>query len=245
MSSSTTTQAAMAATTSLDNPTTFASSLPRGHHHQASVSVSTFSFSNSIKQRSFKSLISQPILASTSPVTRHTSIVSTATSDSSSSGSATSFHGLCYVVGDNIDTDKIIPSEYLTLVPSKPDEYKKLGSYALIELPASYETRFLLMRTRSGGSGGRWSSGGGGGIIREDIFRNSVATGEVYPLESEGMICEECKTGDTVTIELAQSLLINHTTGKEYKLKPIGDVGPVIEASGIFAFARKAGMIPA
>nr|KAJ0198387.1 hypothetical protein LSAT_V11C700342920 [Lactuca sativa] len=101
------------------------------------------------------------------------------------------------------------------------------------------------MRTRSGGSGGRWSSGGGGGIIREDIFRNSVATGEVYPLESEGMICEECKTGDTVTIELAQSLLINHTTGKEYKLKPIGDVGPVIEASGIFAFARKAGMIPA
>ncbi|CAI9286937.1 unnamed protein product [Lactuca saligna] len=133
----------MAAVASLANPTTFASSLPRGHHHQASISVSNFSFSNSRKQRSFKFLISQSILASTSPVTCHTSIVSAATSDSSSSGSATSFHGLCYVVGDNIDNDQIIPAEYLTLVLSKPDEYKKLGSYALIVLPTSYETRFV------------------------------------------------------------------------------------------------------
>ena len=35
----------------------------------------------------------------------------------------------------NIDTDQIIPAEYLTLAPSKPDEYEKLGSYALIGLP--------------------------------------------------------------------------------------------------------------
>ena len=76
------------------------------------------------------------------------------------------------------------------------------------------------------------------------FFRNSVATGEIYPLESEGRLCEECTTGDVVTIELGESKLINHTTGKEYKLKPIGDAGPVIEAGGIFAYARKAGMIP-
>lgn len=75
------------------------------------------------------------------------------------------------------------------------------------------------------------------------FFRNSVSTGEVYPLESERRICEECTTGDVITIELGESLLINHTTGKEYKLKPVGDVGPVIEAGGIFAYARKAGMI--
>lgn len=76
------------------------------------------------------------------------------------------------------------------------------------------------------------------------FFRNSVATGEIYPLESEVRICEECKTGDLITIELAESKLINHTSGKEYKLKPIGDAGPVIEAGGIFAYARKTGMIP-
>lgn len=76
------------------------------------------------------------------------------------------------------------------------------------------------------------------------FFRNSVATGEIYPLESEVRLCDECKTGDVVTIELGDNKLINHTTGKEYKLKPIGDAGPVIEAGGIFAYARNTGMIP-
>ncbi|KAF2299076.1 hypothetical protein GH714_030420 [Hevea brasiliensis] len=182
------------------------------------------------------------------------------------STNATTFHGICYVVGDNIDTDQIIPAEYLTLVPSNPAEYEKLGSYALIGLPASYETRFIEpneMKTKysiviGGDNFGCGSSrehapvalgaAGVAAVVAESyariFFRNSVATGEIYPLESEVRICEECKTGDVVTIELAESRLINHTTGKEYKLKPIGDAGPVIEAGGIFAYARKTGMIP-
>ena len=47
-------------------------------------------------------------------------------------------YGRCFVVGDNIDTDQIIPTEYLTLVPSKPEEYEKLGSYAMIGLTAQW-----------------------------------------------------------------------------------------------------------
>ncbi|CAF1803119.1 unnamed protein product, partial [Brassica napus] len=75
---------------------------------------------------------------------------------------------------------------------------------------------------------------------------NSVATGEIYPLDSEVRVCDECRTGDVATVELREgdSVLINHTTGKEYRLKAIGDAGPVIDAGGIFAYARKAGMIP-
>ncbi|RDY04414.1 3-isopropylmalate dehydratase small subunit 3, partial [Mucuna pruriens] len=183
-----------------------------------------------------------------------------------SASSSSSFHGLCYVVGDNIDTDQIIPAEYLTLVPSKPDEYEKLGSYALIGLPASYATRFIdpgETKTKypiviAGANFGCGSSrehapvalgaSGAAAVVAESyariFFRNSVATGEVYPLESESRLCEECRTGDLVTIELGESKLINHTSGKEYRLKPIGDAGPVIEAGGIFAYARKTGMIP-
>lgn len=198
-------------------------------------------------------------------------LTATATSPSAASpvgNATTTFHGLCYVVGDNIDTDQIIPAEYLTLVPSNPDEYEKLGSYALIGLPASYETRFMepgATKTKysiviGGDNFGCGSSrehapvalGAAGvtAVVAESyariFFRNSVATGEIYPLESEGRLCEECSTGDVVTIELPENdcKLINHTTGKEYKLKPIGDAGPVIEAGGIFAYARKAGMIP-
>jgi len=59
-------------------------------------------------------------------------------SEGSKSGSAATIHGRCFVVGDNIDTDQIIPAEYLTLVPSKPEEYQKLGSYAMIGLPAKW-----------------------------------------------------------------------------------------------------------
>src|SRR2546426_2941944 len=52
--------------------------------------------------------------------------------------------GPAYVVRDNIDTDQIIPAQYLTLVPTIPEEYEKLGSYAMIGLPdAKYPTRFV------------------------------------------------------------------------------------------------------
>ncbi|KAG5541068.1 hypothetical protein RHGRI_021076 [Rhododendron griersonianum] len=172
------------------------------------------------------------------------------------------FHGLCYVVGDNIDTNQIVPTEYLTLVPSNPDKYKKLGSYALISLPAAeYPTRFIAPdETTSkysiliaGDNFGCGSSrehapvalgvAGVAAVVAESyariFFRNSLATGEVYPLESGVRVCEACRTEDVVTIELGLGRLINHTTGKDYGLKPKGDAGPVIEAGGIFAYAVK------
>ncbi|XP_020577947.1 3-isopropylmalate dehydratase small subunit 3-like [Phalaenopsis equestris] len=184
-----------------------------------------------------------------------------------SSSPIKTFHGLCYVVGDNIDTDQIIPAEHLTLVPSKPDEYRKLGSLAFVGLPtASYPVPFVNPGDNStrfsvvigGDNFGCGSSrehapvaiGASGArvVVAESyariFFRNCVATGEVYPLETEEVgIWKECSTGDTVTVDLAGNRLINHTKGKEYKLKPIGDAGPVIEAGGIFAYARKTGMI--
>src|SRR5262249_62324588 len=54
------------------------------------------------------------------------------------------FSGPVYVVRDNIDTDQIIPAQYLNLIPTIPEEYKKLGSYALCGLPDSlYPTRYV------------------------------------------------------------------------------------------------------
>ncbi len=54
------------------------------------------------------------------------------------------FTGPVYVVRDNIDTDQIIPAQYLNLIPTIPEEYEKLGSYALCGLPESlYPTRFV------------------------------------------------------------------------------------------------------
>ena len=54
------------------------------------------------------------------------------------------FTGPVYVVRDNIDTDQIIPAQYLNLVPTIAEEYEKLGSYAMCGLPESlYPTRYV------------------------------------------------------------------------------------------------------
>jgi 3-isopropylmalate/(R)-2-methylmalate dehydratase small subunit len=72
-----------------------------------------------------------------------------------------------------------------------------------------------------------------------------VATGELYPCELTQRLCEVLKTGEVVTVDLDKSTLTVPATGQVYAFKPLGDVRPVIEAGGLFNFARQSGMIPA
>lgn len=181
-------------------------------------------------------------------------------------GNQTTLRGRCYVTKDNIDTDQIIPAEYLTLVPSKPDEYEKLGSYALIGLPDNlYPTRFVKdgdMKTEypiiiAGENFGCGSSrehapvalGAAGtvAVVAQSyariFFRNSMATGELYPVETDVRLCEIFKTGNEVEVDIQKDVLTNLDTGETYQLKPLGEAQPVIAAGGIFAYARKQGLI--
>ncbi|MDR3611906.1 MAG: 3-isopropylmalate dehydratase, partial [Ignavibacteriaceae bacterium] len=43
--------------------------------------------------------------------------------------------GKAYVLGDNIDTDQIIPAEHLVYSTSDPEEIKKYGHFALSSVP--------------------------------------------------------------------------------------------------------------
>ena len=56
-------------------------------------------------------------------------------------------------------------------------------------------------------------------------------------------MCERICTGDELHIDVAGSLLKNLTTGEEWKLKPLGEVAPIIDAGGVFEYARKVGML--
>ena len=114
------------------------------------------------------------------------------------------FTGPVYVVGDNIDTDQIIPAQFLNLVPTMQEEYEKLGSYAMCGLPdALYPVRFIkegqmdsdypiVVGGRNFGCGSSrehapiaLGSAGCKIVLAESFarifFRNCVATGELYP----------------------------------------------------------------
>jgi 3-isopropylmalate/(R)-2-methylmalate dehydratase small subunit len=178
------------------------------------------------------------------------------------------FTGPVYVVRDNIDTDQIIPAQYLNLIPTIPDEYEKLGSYALCGLPESlYGTRYvkegqldsdypIVVAGRNFGCGSSrehapiaLGSAGCRVVLAEGFarifFRNCVATGELYPCECVDRLCDILKTGDVVTVDLDAGTVTIKDTGKVHKFKPLGDVRPVVDAGGLFNYARKSGMIAA
>ncbi len=170
-----------------------------------------------------------------------------------------------YVVQDNIDTDQIIPAQYLTLVPTIAEEYEKLGSYALIGLPdALYPERFvedgktqtqykIVIAGRNFGCGSSrehapiaLGAAGVEAVVAESFarifFRNCVATGEIYPYDTPVRLSDVLKTGDVATLDFDHDTLT--ANGQTYSLKPLGEVRPVIDAGGIFNFARESGMIP-
>jgi 3-isopropylmalate/(R)-2-methylmalate dehydratase small subunit len=178
------------------------------------------------------------------------------------------YTGPVFVVRDNIDTDQIIPAQYLTLVPTIPAEYEKLGSFALIGLPdAQYPARFvkagqldsefpIIVAGKNFGCGSSrehapiaLGSAGCRVVLAESFarifFRNSVATGELYPCELTARLCDTLKTGDVVTVDLDAATVKVHATDKTFSFKALGDVRPVVDAGGLFNYARQSGMIAA
>jgi 3-isopropylmalate/(R)-2-methylmalate dehydratase small subunit len=178
------------------------------------------------------------------------------------------FTGPVYVVKDNIDTDQIIPAQFLNLVPTIPEEYEKLGSYALWGLPdSSYPVRYvkegqldseypIVVAGRNFGCGSSrehapiaLGSARCRVVLAESFarifFRNCVSTGELYPCECTDRLCDVLKTGEVVTVDLDACTVTLKQTGQVHKFKPLGDVRPVVDAGGLFHYARKSGMISA
>src|SRR5205807_4895906 len=75
------------------------------------------------------------------------------------------------------------------------------------------------------------------------FFRNSVNGGYLIPFESQDRLVDKIKTGDELEVRLNELLIINKTQNAQYKLKPLGDVLPIIEAGGVFNYAKQAGML--
>jgi 3-isopropylmalate/(R)-2-methylmalate dehydratase small subunit len=172
--------------------------------------------------------------------------------------------GAAFVLGDNIDTDQIIPAQYLNLVPTIAAEYRELGRYALIGLPdtgppfmqpGAYQTAYpIILAGRNFGCGSSREHApvalGAAGVkavvaasFARIFFRNCIATGELYPVECRTRLDATVTTGDIVTLDLAAQTLRHEASGATFALAPLGAAQDVIDAGGIFAYARAHGMI--
>lgn len=179
--------------------------------------------------------------------------------------------GKAYVLGHNIDTDQIIPAQYLSFNPSIPEERKFFGMYAMSSVPEGQrglphgnipfvrENEFksdhtIVIGGKNFGSGSSrehaplaLAEAGVQCVIAEFyariFFRNSVNGGYLIPFESEEPLIDKIHTGDELEVRLDDLVVINKTRNQTHKLKPLGDVLPIIEAGGVFAYARQTGML--
>ena len=182
----------------------------------------------------------------------------------------TTITGKAFVLGDNVDTDQIIPAQYLTYNPSIPAEYKMFGKFALIGVPNAQsglpkghvpfhtDDEFIspyqiIVAGKNFGCGSSrehapiaLAAAGITAVIAEFyariFYRNSINGGYLIPFESKTRLIDQVCTGDELTIDLPAKKLINKTTGDQWDLHDLGEVTPILEAGGIFNYAKSIGM---
>ena len=180
--------------------------------------------------------------------------------------------GKAYVLADNVDTDQIIPAQYLTYNPSIPEEFKMFGKYALSGVPDDgaglpkghvpfhdpadefvSPYRIIVAGKNFGCGSSRehapiaLAAAGIVAVVAEFyariFYRNAVNGGYLIPVETPKRLADQVCTGDKLVIDLAANTLTNTTTGDTWPLNPLGEVLPIIEAGGIFPYAKKTGML--
>ena len=179
--------------------------------------------------------------------------------------------GTAFVVGDNVDTDQIIPAEYLSLDPTDPGERASFGRYAMSGLPIEQSglpaggVRFVeegalksafifIVAGRNFGCGSSReqaplaiAQAGVCVVLAESyariFYRNSVNGGYLLPLDSAQRLIAGIATGDELELDRSVNVVRNLATGRSWPVKPLGDAAEIIAAGGLFPYAHKAGML--
>jgi len=175
--------------------------------------------------------------------------------------------GRMYVLGDDIDTDQIIPAQHLVLNPDIAAEKQKLGTFALSSVPVEKaglprghvpfvdpqtgrSPYSILVAGKNFGCGSSrehapiaLAAAGIEVIVAEFyariFFRNAVNGGWVIPYETPEPLSDRIETGQEGEVDLKANELRVLTTGKRFPLKPLGDILPILEAGNLFAYAKE------
>src|SRR5436189_1060641 len=162
----------------------------------------------------------------------------------------TRIEGAAYVLGDNVDTDQIIPAQYLTYNPAIPAEYRMFGKFALVGVPDDQaglpkghvpfhgpDDEFvspykIIVAGKNFGCGSSrehapiaLAAAGIAAVVAEFyariFFRNAVNGGYLVPYECPDRLCERVCTGDEIEVDVTGNRLVNHTTGETWPLRPL------------------------
>lgn len=179
--------------------------------------------------------------------------------------------GKAFVLGDNIDTDQIIPAEHLVYSLSDPEESKNYGTFALSGVPMKVaglpegnipfvkegeylsEYNIIIGGSNFGCGSSREHApfalnvAGTQVIIAESyariFYRNCVDGGFVVPYETPEKLNNRIRTGDELEINLEDNSVKNITKNEVYYLNPLDSILPIIEAGNIFEYARQNNMM--
>lgn len=179
--------------------------------------------------------------------------------------------GKAFVLGKNIDTDQIIPAAHLVYSLEDPEERKFYGRYALSGVPREQsglpgggiplveEEKFesdysIVIASSNFGCGSSrehapaaMQIAGIKAIVADSyariFYRNCVDGGFAVPYESFEDLSTVIHTGDELEIDPDKLEIRNLTRNETYKIKSLGSVADIVNAGGIFEYARKAGMV--
>lgn len=181
--------------------------------------------------------------------------------------------GMAYVLGDDIDTDQIIPAEHLVYNLDDSEESKKYGAFALSGVPlaqaglpeggtpfvpeGSWQSRFkIIIGGKNFGCGSSrehapfaLNKAGVVAVVATSyariFYRNSINGGYLIPATSKEDLSKVFRTGDEVEIDTGQCVIRNISQGLDAELLPLGDVAEIIDAGNVFEYAKRKGMVAA
>ena len=164
--------------------------------------------------------------------------------------------GKVYVVGDDINTDAIIPAKYLNTMNPQflgkhvfegLDKNKYFIDFLNKDKTCNYK---IIVAGKNFGCGSSREhapialhSAGIRAVVAYSFariyFRNSINGGIILPLETEFDLSGKIQTGEELKILLSEFKIINLTTNETYFIKPFGPVEDIIEAGGLTNYNKK------
>ncbi|HIH90205.1 3-isopropylmalate dehydratase small subunit [Ignicoccus hospitalis] len=157
-------------------------------------------------------------------------------------------------LGDNIDTDMIIPFRY----KAKTTDYYELAKHVFEDLDPELAKRIkpgdVVVAGKNFGMGSSREQApiaikysGVSAVIAKSFarifFRNAINIG--LPVIEAPEVVDETEEGDELEVDLEKGVIRNLTKGKEYSFKPYPPmIMEVMKEGGIYEYFKKHGKFP-